>query len=134
MKRIISTILVCVLLVGCAFTLFSCGEVNTDPFAAHGAFKDNGYVVTLRKNVGEYAATVFADKNDLANKRYEYIEIYYFENNEESQKAWDVRAESYLAQQEASKGQECEIKVGHVETFIYKGTADAVKLLEKALF
>lgn len=127
MKRIISTVLVCVLLVGCVFTLFSCGNPNTDPSAAKAALEEEGYTVTFRENVGGYKATIFADKNDIANKKYEYIEIYYFADNEASQKAWDLRAESYLKQAEESKGTDYEIEVGHVENLIYRGTVKAVK-------
>ena len=127
MKRIISTVLACILLVGCVFTLFSCGKPSTDPAEAKAALEEEGYAVTYKENVGVYKATIFADKNDLANKKYEYIEIYYFADEAAAAAAWELLAESYTAAAEKTKGHDYEIEVGVVDNLIYKGTVEAVK-------
>ena len=45
MKKMISTILVCVMLVGCVFTLASCTGPNSDPDKAEASLKEAGYTV-----------------------------------------------------------------------------------------
>ncbi len=46
MKRIISAVLVCILMVGCVFALASCGGPNSDPAKAKASLDEAGYSVT----------------------------------------------------------------------------------------
>ena len=132
MKRIISTLLICILLVGCAFTLFSCGDPETDPAVAKADLEEEGYKVVLTeyKDTAGLKATIYASKQDLIERTDDYVEIYYFVDEASAQKAWDACSESYMAQVEASKGYDHEIEAGLAGTVIYKGTLDAVDIIK----
>ena len=78
MKKILSAILACVLVLGCVFALASCGGPNKDPEAAKAALEDAGYTVYLRtEGLGDdYEAQLSATKkNDDGS--YEMISIVY---------------------------------------------------------
>ncbi len=58
MKRIISAVLVCILMVGCVFALASCGGPNSDPLKAKEALTEAGYTAVkfdADGNIGEIA-------------------------------------------------------------------------------
>ena len=77
MKKILSAILACVLVLGCVFALASCGGPNKDPEAAKAALEEAGYTVYLRtEGLGDdYEAQLSATKVDGEN--YEMISIVY---------------------------------------------------------
>ena len=132
MKRIISTMLVCVLLLGCVFVLASCGKKpNEDYKTAASALEDDGYTVELKENFGGCAATIYAYKNDVKEKTFDEIYIYYFDSEDKAEAAWDLVAESYEAEQEEKKGTDYAIKCGLEGKLIYKGTKAAVKASKK---
>ena len=64
MKKIISTILVCTLLLGCLFTLTSCFGPNSDPEKAKTALEDAGYLVTLTDNylIGAFTVLYWGER------------------------------------------------------------------------
>ena len=131
MKRIISTVLVCVLLLGCAFTLASCGKPNKDYKKAAEALKDEGYTVEVKENFGGCAATVYAFKQDIKEKTFDEIYIYYYNSESEAEAAWDVMSEGFEKDADAKKGSEYNPKYGIKGSMIYFGTKPAVKAAKK---
>jgi len=126
MRKIISTILVCVLLLGCVAALASCGTPDSDPKAAKAALEEEGYTVTLKENYGEYDATIFAYNNNIKEKKYDEITIYYFKDAAAANAAWDTLSEVYEKEAESKKGTDYEIEYGIDGKIIYVGTVDAV--------
>ena len=127
MKKIISTVLLCVLLCGCIFALVSCGAPNSDPKEAAASLEDDGYVVTLNESFVGYKATVTASKNNVKDKEYDWVELYYFNSDEDANKAWETFEAKFSAEAEELKDTENEIVYGISGSLIYKGTPRAVK-------
>lgn len=127
MKKIISTVLVCVLLLGCVFALASCGAPNADPKEAKAALEEEGYVVTLNENVGGLAATITAFHNNVKDRESDYVEIYYFNSEAEAEEAWKTLEPVYKAEAEKLDGTDYEIDYGIDGKVIYKGTVNGVK-------
>ena len=127
MKRIISIALVCVLLLGCVFALASCGAPKDDPKEAKAALEEEGYSVTLNENVSGLAATIVAFKDNVKDKEYDYVEIYYFNSEADAEAAWAEAEEAYKAEAEKVKGTDYEIDFGIDGKIIYKGTVNGVK-------
>ena len=127
MKKIISTVLLCVLLCGCMFALASCGAPNSDPKAAAEALKEEGYVVTLNESPVGYKATIVATKNNVKEKEFEYVEIYYFNSEADAETAFDTLSTKFSAEAEELKGTDYEIEYGISGSLIYKGTSGAIK-------
>lgn len=126
MKKIISTVLVCILLCGCIFALSACGAPDSDPKAAAAALEEEGYDVTLNENAVGYAATIVAVKNNVKEKEYDYVEIYYFDSEEAANKAWETLESAFAAEAEEFDGTDYEIDYGKDGVVIYKGTPDAI--------
>ena len=126
MKKIISTVLVCILLCGCMFALSACGAPDSDPKAAAAALEEEGYDVTLNENAVGYAATIVAVKNNVKEKEYDYVEIYYFDSEEAANKAWETLESAFAAEAEEFDGTDYEIDYGKDGVVIYKGTPDAI--------
>ena len=127
MKKIISTVLVCVLLLGCVFALASCGAPDSDPKEAKANLEEEGYTVALRENVDGYAATLYAYYNNVNKKEFNEIYIYYFSDEAAAEKAWESLEKVYSEEAESKKDTAFEIKYGIDGKLIYKGTVDAVK-------
>ena len=127
MKKIISTVLVCVLLLGCVFALASCGAPDSDPKEAKANLEEEGYTVTLRENFDGYAATLYAYYNNVNKKEFNEIYIYYFSDEAAAEKAWESLEKVYSEEAESKKDTALEIKYGIDGNLIYKGTVDAVK-------
>ncbi len=126
MKKIISTVLVCILLCGCIFALSACGAPDSDPKAAAEALEEEGYEVTLTENTKGYAATIVAIKNNVKEKKYDYVEIYYFNSEADANKAWETLESKFSAEAEEFDGTDYEIEYGKSGAVIYKGTPDAI--------
>ena len=129
MKRIISTLLVCVLLIGCVFTLASCGTPAANPEDAKAALTEAGYAVTLTENTTKYAGlkyTLFAYKNDLLEKQYDFIEIYYFGDDASANTAWETLKTVF--EEEAKK---VDVEYAIEGSMVYMGTPDAISGAEK---
>ena len=127
MKKIISTVLACVLLLGCAFALFACGAPNEDPKEAKAALEEEGYSVTLNENVPGLAATITAFYNNVKDRESDYVEIYYFNSEADAEEAWKTLEDTYKAEAEKLKGTDYEIDFGIDGKVIYKGTVNGVK-------
>ncbi len=127
MKKIISTVLVCVLLLGCVFVLASCGAPNSDPQKAMEALKEEGYTdITLKEN-NNGRTTVYARKDNINEKEFDFIEIFYYKDEAAAKEAWKTLEEEFAKEAESKKDTDYEIKYGIDGALIYKGTPDAVK-------
>ena len=124
MKKIISTVLVCALIFSCMLVLASCGAPDSDPKAAKAALEEEGYTVTL--NEGEKLTTLVAINDNVKEKKYDYVEIYYFSTEADAEKAWETLEAKYSSEAEKLKDTDNEIEYGIDGKLIYKGTKDAV--------
>ena len=127
MKKIISTVLICILLLGCILALASCGVPSSDPKEAKAALEEEGYTVELRENNNGCVATIYAYYNNVKEKKFDEIEIFYYKDEAAAQKAWETKEKSYEDEKESKKDTDFKIQYGIKETVIYKGTVDAVK-------
>ena len=127
MKKIISTVLVCVLLFGCMLTLASCGSPNTDYKKAAEALESEGYTVTVKENTNGFAATVYAEKEDVKKRTLDSIELFYYSTEADAEAAYAELEAAYEKEAESKKGTDSEISYGLDGVLIYKGTVDAVK-------
>jgi len=128
MKRIISAVLVCILMVGCVFALASCGGPNKDPEAAKKALEDADYIVELEDEFDEDSkleAAIEAYSEDGKN----LIEIYYFADAKDAKEAYDEAKENLDDMKELYKelGIEAEIELGKSGKMVWMGTKDAIK-------
>ena len=128
MKKIISSVLVCVLLIGTMLVLASCGGPNSDPKKAEAALKDAGYVVVLNDGsalggLGGLALPDGVEATIFATKDGEYLAISYYEDADALKDAWDEAKEEAEKLEDKYEGIVCK-KSGKM---IYIGTADAVK-------
>ena len=133
MKKIISTILVCTLLLGCLFTLTSCFGPNSDPEKAKTALEDAGYLVTLTDNdlalaLSGYeglSAKIYAAKVSLGGGLdFDGITIYYFEDKESADNAYDkIVGES----EEQEDDEDATFTVGKFMKVIWFGTEAAIE-------
>ncbi len=100
MKKIISVLLTCVLLVGCMFTLASCGGPNADPDKALEALKSNEYTAAEDKyvipgiltlaGVKDLDTVISGTKVDKENDdKVEHVTVIYFEDADAATDAWD---------------------------------------------
>ena len=126
MKKIISTLLICVLLIGCVAVLAACGAPSSDPKEAKANLEEEGYIVELRENVEGYAATLYAYKNNVNQKKFDEIYIYYFKDSAAANKAWETMEDAFAKEAEPTKDTDYEIEYGIDDKLIYKGTVDAV--------
>ena len=127
MKKIISTLLICVLLIGCVAVLAACGAPSSDPKEAKANLEEEGYTVELRENVDGYAATLYAYKNNVNQKKFDEIYIYYFKDSAAANKAWEktIKNEVESAKKRAAK-EEMELISERQGKVIYYGTQDAI--------
>ena len=126
MRKIISAMLACVLLLGCVFKLCACGAPNSDPKEAKKNLEAEGYTVELRENVGEYAATIHARFDNIHKKEFNEVYIYYYKDENAAKEAWKTLEEKYAEEAESKEGTDYEIVYGIDGKVIYKGTVDAV--------
>ena len=72
MKRIISTLLVCVLLLGCVFTLASCGKMLSGTYSnkveAFGQSIETSYTFKGNKVTAEVKTTIAGKVNTVTNE------------------------------------------------------------------
>ena len=99
MKKIISALLVCVLLVGCMFVLASCGGPNSDPAKALAALKDKDYAAAedkvivptaLRLAGVEGIDTVISGTKTDEDDKIQTITIIYFDEAADANEAWEA--------------------------------------------
>ena len=127
MKRIISTVLVCVLIVGCMLVLASCGGPNSDPKKAKAALEDAGYEVVLADDkltiglmslgVDGITAVVTGVKEDEA------VSIFYFESKDDAADAFDD-LQNLL---DEAEDEDAEYEIKQSGKMIWMGTKAAIK-------
>ena len=123
MKKILSAILACVLVLGCVFALASCGGPNKDPEAAKKALEDAGYTVRLAtEGLGaDLEAYLSASKVDGEN--YERITIAYCANSSVASEQYDAAKESLEAAGDEAEG----YTAGRSGKVVWMGTDAAIK-------
>ena len=132
MKKILSMILVCVLMLGCVFTLASCGAPNKDPKAAKAALEEADYKVTLLEGILLEGAAASIGVEDLdamltAFKDDDAISIYYFEEKEDAEEAYEKLEKLYNEAKEKADEDDPEIKLGKSGAMVWIGTKNAIK-------
>ena len=128
MKRIISAVLVCILMVGCVFALASCGGPNKDPKEAKKALEDAEYTVNLVDGELAKAAKCEAVINAF-NKDGDRITIMYFLESADAKDAYDEAKDELKELEEAAKeaDEEFNYEVGKSGKVVWMGTKDAIK-------
>ena len=125
MKRILSAVLVCVLLVGCVFALASCGAPNSDPAKAEAALKEEGYTVVAIPTFGfagvKKAISAFKGEDDAA----EGIQIFYLDEDADADKVYEEIEKLYNDAKE--EDEDIDLKIGKADGMIWFGTAAAIK-------
>ena len=125
MKRIISLMLLCLLLVGCALTLVSCGAPNSDPAKAEAALKEDGYTVVAIPTFGiagvKKAISAYKGEDDNA----EGIQIFYLSEGADVDAAYEYVEGLYNEAKEEED--DINFKIGKADGMIWFGTANAIK-------
>ena len=121
MKRIISTVLVCVLLVGCMLVLASCGGPNSDPAKAEANLKEEGYTVVAVPVLG----IAGIEKSITATNGDEAVQIYYLTEDADVDKAYEYVEKLYEKAKE--KDEDIDLKIGKSADMIWFGTSAAIK-------
>lgn len=145
MKRILSLVLACTLIIGCTFALASCfgAAPNEDPQAAVDALKAEGYEV--RYDIDDEAdddgmiAEINATKMDLANitsaedlmnAEIETISIQYFDTEDNAKAAYEeleAEFDDLLATSKQYYGDDFEAEIGISGKVVWIGTANAIE-------
>lgn len=121
MKRIISAVLVCILMVGCVFALASCGGPNKDPKEAKKALEEAGYtIVSFAED--EDAGTAYL----AATKGEDYITIQYCADEDTAKEA-EEEAKELIEKLEEAAGKKAADKVGRSGKIVWMGTKAAIK-------
>ena len=121
MKRIISTVLVCVLLFGCMLVLASCGGPNSDPEKAEANLKAEGYVVI---SVPAYGVNG-VERSITATNGDDTVQIFYFAEDADSEKVYDYVNGLYEKAKE--KNGEIDLEIGKSGDMVWFGTSAAIK-------
>ena len=131
MKRILSAILVCILMVGCVFALASCNP-NKDPEKAKEALEDAGYTVVLVDD------KEFLDEDMEANvtaydKDGNYISITYYADKDAAKEAFEEAEDElddvkeYIAEILNVEADDLDLEIDKSGKMIWIGTKDAIK-------
>ena len=121
MKKIISTVLVCVMLLGCMLVLASCGGPNSDPEKAKDSLEDEGYVV-----VPSLAGLVPGiDKAYSASKGSDWVELYYLTEDADLDSVYNYVEGLYNEAKEADE--DIDLEIGKNDDVMWFGTSAAVK-------
>ena len=121
MKKIISTILVCVMLVGCVFTLASCTGPNSDPDKAEASLKEAGYTVIAIPTFG----IAGVKKSISATNLKDSIQIFYLNEDADLDKAYEYVENLYNEAKE--KDEDIDFQIGKNSKMIWFGTSTAIK-------
>ena len=128
MKRILSAVLACVLLVGCVFVLASCGGPNADPEKAEAALKEEGYTVMAIPSFGiagvEKSISAYKIIDEETEKA-EGVYIFYLSEDADADKAYEEIEKLYNEAKE--EDEDIDFKIGKADGMIWFGTAAAIK-------
>ena len=132
MKKIISALLVCVLLVGCMFVLASCGGPNSDPAKALDALKDKDYLAAedklvipnILKGLGAKGVETLVTGSKKDDEGYvQTVTIVYFEDAASANESWEA-VKDYA--DDKKEGEDSQWVVAKSGAMIYWGTKQAV--------
>ncbi len=131
--RILALAMVTVIL---TLALVSCGGPNADPDKAEDALKENDYKTTNDDTLGPAGLKLVGiDNVDCVvtgtakiDGEYEHVTIWYFDEAEDADKAWD-KAEEYAdkEQDEDEEAKDSKWVVKKSGKMIYFGTENAIK-------
>lgn len=127
MKKIISFALVCVMLVGAMLTLSSCGKSYEIPAEAKEILEEEGYTVTTEEAPNDCKTYIHAYYNNVNEKTFDEIEIFYYENEAEAEAAWTATKEPLFKAKVAEQDKDYKYEYGLDGALIYYGTKGAVK-------
>lgn len=146
MKRILSLVLACTLILGCAFALASCGaKPNSDPKAAADALKaagyevdyeiyeeaeDDGLVAEVEAMKMDADLSEIENAEDLKDVKVDVITIAYYETEEAAKKAHEELEANFDKLIEGSKeyyGDSFEAELGISGKVVWMGTQAAIK-------
>lgn len=136
MKKLLKRILVIATAALMLVTLVSCGGPAADPEDAKAALEENGYTAVLLDGTAvEIAAAALGVEDMEANltafKEDNAITIYYFENKDAAEAAWekieDEAEEAKKEYDEEKDEDDPDFVIKKSGAMIYFGTADAVK-------
>lgn len=130
MKKILSAILVCVLMVGCVLTLVSCGGPNKDYKEAVKALEDADYEVYVLE--GDAAAALFEGCEAMvtaSNEDEKGLMIYYFKDADSAADAYDKIEEQFNAMKDLAEemDEEFDYKLKRAGSMIWYGDKEAIK-------
>ena len=126
MKKIISLALVCVMLVGAVFALSSCGKFDSTPEETAAALSEEGYEVSVNQAPADCKVYIYASYNNVNEKTFEEIEIYYFESEGDAEAAFGAMSEKFDAKI-AEQDKDYKREYGISGDVIYYGTKAAIK-------
>ena len=126
MKKIISFALVCVMLVGAMLTLSSCGKSYQNPAEAKEILEEEGYTVTVNEAPNGCKTYIYADYNNVKEKAFEEIEIFYYEDEAAAEAAWEAQSKAF-EDKVAKQDKDYKYEYGIDGALIYYGTKGAVK-------
>lgn len=127
MKRIFLIVLICILLLGCAIALISCGNPTEDVQEAEARLEEKGYVVVTFPTGGKvgidrsFTATKYDD--DL-NEVVEWIQIFYV--NETVDGIYDYVRGLFDEEKEQDSNKDKNVEFGKKEGVIWFGTPNAI--------
>ena len=135
MKKIISLVLVCVMLVGCMFALSSCGAPNSDPAKAKAALEEAGYIADITDDPIEVIvygaigieAIVSGVKvaEDDEDKLVDAVTIFYLKDEADVQKAYETLEPYY--NKAVEQYEDLDMQMGKSGNMIWFGTKAAIK-------
>ena len=121
MKKILSSILVCLLLVGCVLSLASCLGPNSDPEKAEAALKEAGYVVLALPTFGIEGV----EKSISATNLDDSVQIFYLTEDADVDAAYEYVEKLYNKAKEADE--DIDLEIGKSSDMIWFGTEAAIK-------
>ena len=122
MKRILALILAVAMLTCSVFALASCGKSYKNPEEAVEILEKEGYTVYLN----ESKSYIYAYYNNVNEKAFEEIEIFYYADKAAAEKAWET-LEGQLKAKADAKDENYQYKYDIDGSLIYYGTKAAIK-------
>ena len=126
MKKIISFALVCVMLLGAMLTLSSCGKSYHNPAEAKEILEEEGYTVAVNEAPNGCKTYIHAYYNNVNEKAFEEIEIFYYEDEAAAEAAWEAQSKDF-EDKVAAQDKDYKYEYGIDGALIYYGTKAAIK-------
>ena len=126
MKRGLCLIMAFILVLGCAFSLLSCGSPNSDAKKTEELLEEKGYlVVSVSTSLipGVYRSFT-ATRYNIQTGDVEWVQIFYI--TETANGVYDQVEEMFLKEKEKEENKDKEIVFGKKEGVVWFGTATAV--------